>query len=65
VKEVGIYLADCPGIAKKVEVYFNNLWTLASLNSSAYTKTVMDQQWQVERKVPCWSHFIKPRDRCK
>ncbi|GAU27045.1 hypothetical protein TSUD_314060 [Trifolium subterraneum] len=65
VKEVGIYLAGCPGIAKKVEVYFNNLWTLASLNSSAYTKTVMDQQWQVERKVPCWSHFIKPRDRCK
>ncbi|XP_045804186.1 phospholipase D Y-like [Trifolium pratense] len=65
VKEVGIYLADCPGIAKKVEVYFNNLWTLASLNSSAYTKTVMDQQWQVERKVPCWSHFIQPRDRCK
>ncbi|XP_061365269.1 uncharacterized protein LOC133308640 [Gastrolobium bilobum] len=65
VKEVGIYLAGCPGIAKKVEVYFNNLWTLTSLNSSAYTKTVLDQQWQVERKVPCWSHFIKPRERCK
>lgn len=65
VKEVGIYLSGCPVIAKKVEVYFNNLWTLASLNSSAYTKTVMDQQWQVERKVPCWSHFIKPKERCK
>ncbi|KAJ1413110.1 Phospholipase D/Transphosphatidylase [Sesbania bispinosa] len=65
VKEVGIYLTGCPGIAKKVEVYFNNLWTLASLNSSAYTKTVLDQQWQVERKVPCWSHFIDPRERCK
>ncbi|KEH35900.1 putative phospholipase D [Medicago truncatula] len=65
VKEVGIYLSGCPVIAKKVEVYFNNLWTLASLNPSAYTKTVMDQQWQVERKVPCWSHFIKPRERCK
>ncbi|CAL0327171.1 unnamed protein product [Lupinus luteus] len=65
VKEVGIYLADCPRIAKKVEVYFNNLWKLASLNSSAYTKTVLDQQWQVERKVPCWSHFVDSRERCK
>ncbi|OIW14972.1 hypothetical protein TanjilG_30691 [Lupinus angustifolius] len=65
VKEVGIYLADCPQIAKKVEVYFNNLWKLASLNSSAYTKTVLDQQWQVERKVPCWSHFVDSRQRCK
>ncbi|KAK7311912.1 hypothetical protein RJT34_10381 [Clitoria ternatea] len=65
VKELGIYFADCPGIAKKVEVYFNNLWTLASLNSSAYIKTVSDQQWQVDRKVPCWSHFIDPRKRCK
>ncbi|KAK7283130.1 hypothetical protein RIF29_12438 [Crotalaria pallida] len=65
VKEVGIYLADCPRIAKKVEVYFNNLWTLGSLDSSAYTKTVLDQQWQVKRKVPCWSHFIDHRERCK
>ncbi|CAI8599541.1 unnamed protein product [Vicia faba] len=65
VKEVGIYLVGCHGIAKKVEVYFNNLWKLASLNSSAYTKTVMDHQWQVKRKVPCWSHFIKRRERCK
>ncbi|KAF7817305.1 phospholipase D Z-like [Senna tora] len=65
VKEVGIYLTGCPGIAKKVEVYFNNLWTLSSLNSSDYTKTVFDQQWQVERKVPCWSHFIDFEKRCR
>ncbi|XP_027356911.1 phospholipase D Z-like [Abrus precatorius] len=64
VKELGIYFSGCPEIAKKVEVYFNNLWTLASLNSSAYTKIVLDQQWQVERKVPCWSHFVAPRERC-
>ncbi|KAI9118630.1 hypothetical protein K1719_010962 [Acacia pycnantha] len=65
VKEVGIYLTGCPGIAEMVEVYFNNLWRLASLNSSAYTKTIFDQQWQVERKVPCWSHFIDPKKRCE
>ncbi|KAK4600596.1 hypothetical protein RGQ29_010302 [Quercus rubra] len=64
VKEVGIYLVGCPKIAKKVEAYFENLWQLAHLSSSAYTKTVWDQQWQVERKVPCWSRFVDSEERC-
>lgn len=64
-KEVGIYLVDCPSIAKKVEVYFQNLWKLASLNSSAYTKTVSDNQWQVDRIVPCWSHFLDSDSQCR
>ncbi|XP_010265574.1 PREDICTED: phospholipase D Z-like [Nelumbo nucifera] len=64
VKELGIYLADCPKIAKKVDVFFNNLWALASLNSS-YTKTVLDQQWQTQRNVPCWSHFLQVEERCR
>ncbi|KAK6137132.1 hypothetical protein DH2020_029125 [Rehmannia glutinosa] len=58
VKEVGIYLAGCPRIAREVEIYYDNLWKLAHLNSSAYTKSVWDQQWQTVRKVPCWSHFL-------
>ncbi|KAI4316404.1 hypothetical protein L6164_024386 [Bauhinia variegata] len=65
VKEVGIYIAGCPEIAKKVQVYFDNLWTLAFINSSDYTKMISDQQWQVDRKVPCWSHFIDSKERCK
>ncbi|KAF8389221.1 hypothetical protein HHK36_025914 [Tetracentron sinense] len=65
VKEVGIYLVGCPRIAKKVEVYYNNLWKLASLNSSDYTKTIWDQQWQITRKVPCWSHFVHFEERCR
>lgn len=65
VKEVGIYLVGCPKIAKKVEVYFDNLWKLAYLNSSAYTKTVSDQQWQIDRKVPCWSHFLDRKETCR
>ncbi|KAH7574040.1 hypothetical protein JRO89_XS03G0243500 [Xanthoceras sorbifolium] len=64
VKEVGIYLVDCPQIVKKVETYFDNLWKLGSLNSSAYTRTVSDQQWQINRSVPCWSHFLNSKDRC-
>lgn len=64
VKEVGIYLVGCPKIAKKVEAYFENLWQLAHLNPSAYTKTVWDQQWQAERKVPCWSRFVDSEERC-
>ncbi|KAM3711288.1 hypothetical protein ACJW31_01G097200 [Castanea mollissima] len=64
VKEVGIYLVGCPKIAKKVEAYFENLWNLAHLNPSAYTKTVWDQQWQLERKVPCWSRFVDSEERC-
>ncbi|KAI8569264.1 hypothetical protein RHMOL_Rhmol02G0265300 [Rhododendron molle] len=63
VKEVGIYLAGCPGIAEKVEVYFDNLWKLAFLNVSAYTETVWDPQWQITRKVPCWSHFVHQKER--
>ncbi|KAE8056063.1 hypothetical protein FH972_012861 [Carpinus fangiana] len=51
-------------IAKKVEVYFDNLWKLAHLNFSAQTKTVSDQQWQTDRKVPCWSHFVDSKERC-
>ncbi|XP_057467006.1 uncharacterized protein LOC130756497 [Actinidia eriantha] len=65
VKEVGIYLVGCSKIAKKVEVYYDNLWKLASLNVSAYTRTIWDQQWQITRKVPCWSHFVHSKERCK
>ncbi|KAJ0031498.1 hypothetical protein Pint_12508 [Pistacia integerrima] len=65
VKEVGIYIVGCPRIARKVEAYFDNLWKLGSLNSSAYTRTVSDQQWQINRTVPCWSHFLNSKDRCR
>lgn len=65
VKELGIYLVNCPKIAKKVETYNDNLWKLSSLNASAYTKNVSDQQWQITRKVPCWSHFLESEERCK
>uniref|UniRef100_A0A804QJ26 PLD phosphodiesterase domain-containing protein n=5 Tax=Zea mays TaxID=4577 RepID=A0A804QJ26_MAIZE len=64
VKELGIYFAGCPHIAKTVEVYFQNLWTLSTLNSTFYTKQAWDTQWQVSRKVPCWSHFLQPKERC-
>ncbi|KAM4130392.1 hypothetical protein ACJW30_01G097900 [Castanea mollissima] len=65
VKELGIYLAGCPTIAKMVETYFDNLWKLAFLNSSAHTKTVWDEQWQINRTVPFWSYFIDPKERCR
>ncbi|KAI3772674.1 hypothetical protein L6452_03865 [Arctium lappa] len=65
VKEVGIYLVDCPTIARKVEVFYNNLWTLGSLNHSAYTTKIWDQQWQINRTVPCWSHLIPSKGRCR
>ncbi|KAL7122299.1 hypothetical protein ACP275_01G037100 [Erythranthe tilingii] len=65
VKEVGIYLVGCPRIAEEVKVYYDNLWKLAHLNSSAYTKSIWDQQWQIIRKVPCWSHFLQPEERCR
>ncbi|KAI5673113.1 hypothetical protein M9H77_13477 [Catharanthus roseus] len=65
VKEVGIYLVGCPMIARKVEMYFLNLWKLAHLDVSSYTKSVWDQQWQIDRKVPCWSHFLHPKERCR
>lgn len=65
VKEAGIYMVDCPTVAKNVETYFNNLWTLGSLNASEYTTTTWDQQWQINRAVPCWSHFVSPKLRCR
>ncbi|XP_023771456.1 uncharacterized protein LOC111920115 [Lactuca sativa] len=65
VKEVGIYLVNCPEIAKKVEIFYNNLWKLGSLNSSDYTRKIWDQQWQISRTVPCWSHFIPSKQRCR
>jgi hypothetical protein len=65
VKELGIYFANCPQIAKTVEVYFQNLWTLSTLNSTSYTKQAWDKEWQVSRKVPCWSHFLQPKERCR
>lgn len=54
-----------PKYSKKVEVYYNNLWKLASLDASAYTKTVWDYQWQISRKFPCWSHFVQSKERCR
>ena len=64
-KEVGVYFAGCRKIAKMVEAYYNNLWTLASLNASAYTTTAWDQQWQINRTVPCWSYFVPELERCR
>lgn len=65
VKELGIYFVGCPQIAKTVEVYFQNLWTLSTLNSTTYTKIAWDKKWQTFRKVPCWSHFLHPEQRCR
>ncbi|MQL90269.1 hypothetical protein Taro_022869 [Colocasia esculenta] len=65
VKELGIYLVGCPIIAKRVKMYFDNLLAVSSLNSSAYTKTAWDRQWQVLRKVPCWSRFVNHKKRCR
>jgi len=65
VKEVGVYIAGCRKIAKIVKKYYNNLWTLASLNASEYTTTAWDQQWQINRTVPCWSYFIPDKGRCR
>lgn len=65
VKEVGIYLVDCQRIAEDVETYYDNLWKLAHLDPSKYTKLVTDHEWQIVRKVPCWSQFFRKNDRCK
>ncbi|KNA11054.1 hypothetical protein SOVF_138550 [Spinacia oleracea] len=65
VKEAGVYISNCPSIAKKVEIYYNNLWTLGSLDASAHTITTWDRRWQINRTVPCWSHFVAPEERCK
>lgn len=65
VKELGIYLVGCPKIAKIVGTYFNNLWKLSTLDSTAYTRKVWDEEWQINRLVPCWSHFIDPKARCR
>ncbi|KAL9247891.1 hypothetical protein vseg_021271 [Gypsophila vaccaria] len=64
VKELGVYITGCHKIAKKLTKYYNNLWMLASLNETLYTTTVFDSQWQLNRTVPCWSHFIPKHDRC-
>eukprot|EP00252_Welwitschia_mirabilis_P022320 TRINITY_DN6005_c0_g1_i2.p1 TRINITY_DN6005_c0_g1~~TRINITY_DN6005_c0_g1_i2.p1 ORF type:complete len:271 (+),score=40.20 TRINITY_DN6005_c0_g1_i2:275-1087(+) len=65
VKELGIYIVNCPIIAKAVDTYFQNLWTLSTLDASLYTKRVWDKEWQIRRKVPCWSHFLHYKQRCR
>ncbi|KAJ0808928.1 hypothetical protein HanPI659440_Chr01g0008901 [Helianthus annuus] len=65
VKELGIYLVDCPAVATKVETFYNNLWKLGFLNHSAYTTKIWDEQWQICRTVPCWSPFIPSKGRCR
>ncbi|PWA76580.1 phospholipase D/Transphosphatidylase, Phospholipase D-like domain protein [Artemisia annua] len=65
VKEIGIYLVDCPTVAKQLEIYYNNLWTLGTLNYSDYTTNIWDQQSQISRTVPCWSHFVPSKGRCR
>jgi hypothetical protein len=57
VKELRIYFANHPHIAKTMEIYFQNVWTLSTLNLTTYTKVVWDKQWQVYRNVQCWSHI--------
>uniref|UniRef100_A0A453T4R4 Uncharacterized protein n=1 Tax=Aegilops tauschii subsp. strangulata TaxID=200361 RepID=A0A453T4R4_AEGTS len=38
---------------------------LSTLNSTTYTKIAWDKKWQTFRKVPCWSHFLQPEQRCR
>ncbi|EFH48398.1 predicted protein [Arabidopsis lyrata subsp. lyrata] len=65
VKEVGIYLSGCSQIARKIKTYFDNLWRLASLDASTHTRSVSDQQWLINRTVPCWSYFVSKKARCR
>lgn len=65
VKEVGVYFRNCPKVVKLLDGYFNNFWTLTSLNASEHTSVVWDQQWQLNRTVPCWSQFVEPHKRCQ
>ncbi|KAJ4810580.1 Phospholipase D Z [Rhynchospora pubera] len=51
VKELGIYLVGCTKIARSLRHYINNLWILSTLNSTDYTRTIFDSQWQASRKV--------------
>ncbi|CAM6105639.1 unnamed protein product [Calypogeia fissa] len=64
VKELGIYITDCPKVAKQLEHYFDNLWVLTSLNSSLLTTSFYDPTWQVNRTVPCWSRFLPAAQQC-
>ncbi|KAJ1703574.1 hypothetical protein LUZ63_003353 [Rhynchospora breviuscula] len=65
VKELGIYLVGCTKIAHSLRHYINNLWMLSTLNSTDYTRTIFDSQWQASRKVPCWSNFIPKDEHCR
>ncbi|KAG9149124.1 hypothetical protein Leryth_010714 [Lithospermum erythrorhizon] len=65
VKELGIYVVGCPKVVKHVETYYDNLWKLGHLNASSHTKPVRDEQWQIDRPVPCWSHFLHSSERCR
>ncbi|GAA0179982.1 hypothetical protein LIER_30051 [Lithospermum erythrorhizon] len=65
VKELGIYIVGCPKVVKHVETYYDNLWKLGHLNASSHTKPVRDEQWQIDRPVPCWSHFLHSSERCR
>lgn len=65
VKELGIYLVGCSEIAQSLRDYFDNLFTLSTLNSMEYTRTIFDNQWQASRKVPCWSNFIPKEEQCR
>ncbi|KAF3329605.1 phospholipase D Z-like protein [Carex littledalei] len=65
VKELGIYLVGCSKIAQSLRDYLDNLFTLSTLNSMDYTRTIFDSQWQASRKVPCWSNFIPKEEQCR
>jgi phospholipase D3/4 len=47
VKELGIYFTDCPALVKGLDHFFENYWTLTTLNASVFTKTVDDKEWQI------------------
>ncbi|KAJ7538622.1 hypothetical protein O6H91_11G057000 [Diphasiastrum complanatum] len=64
VKELGIFLTDCPEVGEKVEIFLDNLWALSFLNASSYITNIFDEQWQINRQVPCWSYFVSPDNRC-
>ncbi|KAJ6373230.1 hypothetical protein OIU76_027546 [Salix suchowensis] len=56
-------------ISDRKDVYIgsaNNDWkSLTQVKEvGTYTRTVSDQRWQVNRTVPCWSHFIDSKERC-
>jgi phospholipase D3/4 len=66
-RETGIFIHSCNSVVNDLRNIYDSFWNLAGVEKDAgkLTRVAFDPVLQINRKVPCWSHLVEGKKRCK